>query len=118
MIKTFRPAIALWLNFAPDHLDRYRSVAQYRAAKLRVFENQTADDVAIVNALDNLPELRARTEFLHLLAEKGVSRTDHTVTITEGRSVLTGVGMVVDTKKHQFMLQSQVKGTFDAPNRK
>jgi lipopolysaccharide export system protein LptC len=62
------------------------------------------------------PELRARTEFLHMLAEKGVSRTDHTVTITEGRSVLTGVGMVVDTKKHQFMLQSQVKGVFDAPN--
>ena len=63
------------------------------------------------------PELRARTEFLHLLAEEGVSRTDHTVTITEGRSVLTGVGMVVDTNKHQFMLQSQVKGIFDAPNR-
>lgn len=63
------------------------------------------------------PELRARTEFLHMLAEKGVSRTDHTVTITEGRSVLTGVGMVVDTKKHHFMLQSQVKGIFDAPNR-
>jgi UDP-N-acetylmuramoylalanine--D-glutamate ligase len=59
-IKTFRPPIALWLNFAPDHLDRYRSIADYRAAKLRIFENQTADDVAIVNALDNLPELRAR----------------------------------------------------------
>src|SRR5437879_13633490 len=59
-IQTFRPSIALWLNFAPDHLDRYRSVAEYRAAKLRLFEKQTADDVAIVNAVDNLPELRAR----------------------------------------------------------
>jgi UDP-N-acetylmuramoylalanine--D-glutamate ligase len=36
-IKTFHPSISLWLNFAPDHLDRYRSVAEYRAAKLRVF---------------------------------------------------------------------------------
>jgi len=63
------------------------------------------------------PELRARTEFLHLLAEEGVSRTDHTVILTEGRSIVTGVGMVVDTKKQQFMLQSQVKGIFDAPNR-
>jgi UDP-N-acetylmuramoylalanine--D-glutamate ligase len=60
MMKTFRPSIALWLNFAPDHLDRYRSVADYRAAKLRIFENQTTDDFAIVNALDHLPELRAR----------------------------------------------------------
>src|SRR5437588_11955438 len=46
-IRTFHPSIALWLNFAPDHLDRYRSVAEYRTAKLRLFENQTADDVAI-----------------------------------------------------------------------
>jgi len=59
-IQTFRPSIALWLNFAPYHLDRYRSVAEYRAAKLRLFENQTADDVAIVNAVESLPELRPR----------------------------------------------------------
>src|SRR2546425_7202153 len=50
-IRTFHPSIAIWLNFAPDHLDRYRSVGEYRAAKLRAFENQTKDDVAIVNAL-------------------------------------------------------------------
>src|SRR5213079_3219257 len=49
-IRTFRPSISLWLNFAPDHLDRYRSVAEYRAAKLRIFENQTEQDVAVVNA--------------------------------------------------------------------
>jgi UDP-N-acetylmuramoylalanine--D-glutamate ligase len=58
--RTFHPSIALWLNFAPDHLDRYRSVDEYRAAKLRLFKNQTADDVAIVNAVESLPELRAR----------------------------------------------------------
>jgi UDP-N-acetylmuramoylalanine--D-glutamate ligase len=59
-IKTFRPGIAIWLNFAPDHLDRYSSVAEYRTAKLRVFENQTSEDVAIVNAAENLGNLRAR----------------------------------------------------------
>ena len=59
-IKTFRPSIALWLNFAPDHLDRYISVAEYRAAKLRIFENQTEDDVAIVNASETWPKIRPR----------------------------------------------------------
>ncbi len=59
-IKTFRPSIALWLNFAPDHLDRYRTVAEYRAAKLRIFENQTAEDVAIVNAAESLPKIQPR----------------------------------------------------------
>ena len=59
-IREFHPSIALWLNFAPDHLDRYRSVGDYRSAKLRLFKNQTSDDVAIVNASESLPELRAR----------------------------------------------------------
>ena len=59
-IKNFRPDIAVWLNFAPDHLDRYRSVGEYRAAKLRIFENQTGQDVAVVNAADSLPKIAAR----------------------------------------------------------
>ncbi len=60
-IETFHPEVAVWLNFAPDHLDRYRSVADYRAAKLRIFENQTARDVAVVNAAENnLPALAPR----------------------------------------------------------
>ncbi|MFL6515559.1 MAG: UDP-N-acetylmuramoyl-L-alanine--D-glutamate ligase [Chthoniobacterales bacterium] len=59
-IRTFHPAVAVWLNFAPDHLDRYSSVVEYRTAKLRVFENQTGEDVAIINSVENLGELRAR----------------------------------------------------------
>src|ERR1044072_1112532 len=59
-IRTFRPSISLWLNFAPDHLDRYPSVAEYRAAKLRIFENQTDQDVAIVNGAAALPLIRPR----------------------------------------------------------
>jgi UDP-N-acetylmuramoylalanine--D-glutamate ligase len=59
-IRTFRPSVSLWLNFAPDHLDRYRSVADYRAAKLRIFENQTDTDVAVVNAIERLPAIRPR----------------------------------------------------------
>jgi lipopolysaccharide export system protein LptC len=64
------------------------------------------------------PEFQARTEFLHVLAEQGISRTDHTVTITEGNTILTGVGMIVNKDKRQFTLQSQVKGIFSAPKRK
>jgi UDP-N-acetylmuramoylalanine--D-glutamate ligase len=59
-IATFRPKIAVWLNFAADHLDRYCSLEEYRAAKLRIFENQQRTDWAVVNKRDNLPALRAR----------------------------------------------------------
>jgi UDP-N-acetylmuramoylalanine--D-glutamate ligase len=59
-IQTFHPSVSLWLNFAPDHLDRYRFVADYRAAKLRIFENQTEKDVAVINVAETLPEIRPR----------------------------------------------------------
>ncbi len=60
-IETFHPSVALWLNFQADHLDRYPDLAAYRAAKLRIFENQTAEDTAIFKLEDALTGLRART---------------------------------------------------------
>jgi UDP-N-acetylmuramoylalanine--D-glutamate ligase len=59
-IRTFRPKVAIWLGFAPDHLDRYPSMQAYYDAKVRIFENQTSDDWAVVNLRDKLPPLKAR----------------------------------------------------------
>ncbi len=59
-VRRFRPQIAVWLNFAPDHLDRYPSMHAYLTAKLRIFENQTPDDWAVVNLRDRLPPLKAQ----------------------------------------------------------
>jgi len=69
-------------------------------------------------ATPDRPEFRMRTEFLHVLADQGISRTNQSVIITEGRSILTGVGMIVEKNKRAFTLQSQVRGVFDAPRRK
>jgi UDP-N-acetylmuramoylalanine--D-glutamate ligase len=63
-IDTFRPEVAVLLNLAPDHLDRHASLEEYRAAKLRIFENQTADDVAIVpRDFGPIPGAAKRVEF-------------------------------------------------------
>ncbi|HYR58518.1 MAG TPA: UDP-N-acetylmuramoyl-L-alanine--D-glutamate ligase [Chthoniobacteraceae bacterium] len=59
-IRRFHAQTTVWLGFAPDHLDRYHSLEEYYAAKIRIFENQTAEDWAIVNFRDKLPELVAR----------------------------------------------------------
>jgi UDP-N-acetylmuramoylalanine--D-glutamate ligase len=48
-IQHFRPKIGVILNITPDHLDRHGDFATYVAMKARVFENQTADDVAVLN---------------------------------------------------------------------
>ena len=87
-IQTFHPSIALWLNFAPDHLDRYRSVAEYRAAKLRLFENQTADDVAVVNAVESLPELRARKVTFSAYTNRADFRLAEGAIVFENKPVL------------------------------
>lgn len=47
-ISSFAAPIAIWLNFAPDHMDRYDSVEDYRAAKERLFMNRLDEAVAIV----------------------------------------------------------------------
>jgi UDP-N-acetylmuramoylalanine--D-glutamate ligase len=60
-ISTFRPHVAVWLNFTPDHLDRYRDLQEYRDAKLRIFERQQESDFAVVNVRDQLAGLRAKT---------------------------------------------------------
>jgi UDP-N-acetylmuramoylalanine--D-glutamate ligase len=51
----FAPEGAVFLNLAPDHLDRHGSLPAYRDAKLRIFANQGNDDVAVWNGDD--PEL-------------------------------------------------------------
>jgi UDP-N-acetylmuramoylalanine--D-glutamate ligase len=59
-INAFRPHVSVWLNFSPNHLDRYRDLDEYRAAKLRIFANQTSEDYAVVNFRESLPPLAAR----------------------------------------------------------
>ncbi|MES2440348.1 MAG: UDP-N-acetylmuramoyl-L-alanine--D-glutamate ligase [Verrucomicrobiota bacterium] len=59
-IATLHPVVSIWLNFAPDHMDRYPTVESYRAAKLRIFENQTAADTAVIRVGESLPALAAK----------------------------------------------------------
>ena len=47
-VHRLRPRVAVLINLEPDHLDRHGSYDAYRDAKLRIFENQTEADVAIV----------------------------------------------------------------------
>jgi UDP-N-acetylmuramoylalanine--D-glutamate ligase len=53
-IVDLRPAVGICLNVTPNHLDRYEGFQDYAAAKHRLFMNQTEDDVAILNADDEI----------------------------------------------------------------
>lgn len=51
-IEEFRPKISAILNLTPDHMDRYRSMDEYKKAKERVFLNQREGDSIVLNADD------------------------------------------------------------------
>jgi UDP-N-acetylmuramoylalanine--D-glutamate ligase len=54
----FAPEVAVLVNLAEDHLDRHGTVEAYHAAKMRVFRNQTGDDVAVVPPGIDVPSRR------------------------------------------------------------
>ena len=51
-IDEFRAQIAICTNITPDHLDRHHTLENYANAKGRLFETQTADGHAVLNADD------------------------------------------------------------------
>jgi UDP-N-acetylmuramoylalanine--D-glutamate ligase len=63
-VHQLRPRVAVLLNLEPDHLDRHDSYDAYRDAKLRIFENQTEADVAVVpRDFGTIPGGADRVEF-------------------------------------------------------
>ncbi|MGZ8848166.1 MAG: UDP-N-acetylmuramoyl-L-alanine--D-glutamate ligase [Pyrinomonadaceae bacterium] len=53
-IVDFHPTVAAVLNVTPNHMDRYETLMDYASAKHRIFRNQMAGDVAILNADDEI----------------------------------------------------------------
>lgn len=51
-VKTFHPHVAALLNITEDHLNRHGTMAEYIRLKQRIFENQTAEDYAVLNMDD------------------------------------------------------------------
>jgi UDP-N-acetylmuramoylalanine--D-glutamate ligase len=53
-IRDFHPQVAMVLNLMPDHMDRYETLTDYAAAKHNIFRNQSDEDIAILNADDQV----------------------------------------------------------------
>ena len=63
-VHTLKPEIAVLLNLEPDHLDRHGTYEQYSDTKLRIFERQSPDDVAVVpRQFGDVPGQARRVEF-------------------------------------------------------
>jgi UDP-N-acetylmuramoylalanine--D-glutamate ligase len=80
------PDTALLLNITEDHLDRHGSMDVYREAKLRLFRNQTAEQVAVVPPGVEVPGGARHVEFgpLPLPAEEIRLRGEHNLENARG----------------------------------
>lgn len=87
-VRSFHPHVSAWLNLSPNHLDRYPGMQEYREAKLRIFENQTPSDMAVVNAASELPPLRARKLTFSAIRPDADFTLDGTRILFAGRPVL------------------------------
>jgi UDP-N-acetylmuramoylalanine--D-glutamate ligase len=117
----FAPECAVFLNLAPDHLDRHPTMADYRDAKLRIFANQAEGDVAIYNADELDPgQLAGRARRIGFCREgtgygprvpepPGPGRFACDVTLSGG-SIWWGEEHVIDTGELQLL------GTHNAEN--
>ncbi|MCA9773319.1 MAG: UDP-N-acetylmuramoyl-L-alanine--D-glutamate ligase, partial [Myxococcales bacterium] len=89
-IRDFRAHVAVLLNVTEDHFDRYDSIDAYFAAKARIFERQTADDVAILSLDDALAwSLRGAVAsevigFGHEEVREGLFATDREIVFRRG----------------------------------
>jgi UDP-N-acetylmuramoylalanine--D-glutamate ligase len=74
---------AILLNVTPDHLDRHGGMDGYTAAKKRIFDNQDADDAAVIGVDDDI----CRT----IYAELDSAKRQRVVPISGDRRVSGGV---------------------------
>jgi lipopolysaccharide export system protein LptC len=58
-----------------------------------------------------------RSDYLLVLTDEDIVRTDKPVEITLGKSVLRGTGMVANNATRQLQLGSAVHATFAPPDR-
>jgi len=92
-IEDFRPRFSVLLNITEDHLDRYPRYEDYIEAKVRIFTNQNAGDVAVLNRDDPIvmkygAKVKAKKVFFSLkerLDEGAFSRDQWILLRLEGK---------------------------------
>lgn len=72
------------------------------------------DVVLVRDASEHAPEARMTTEFLHVLRDRSLVRSDREVKIVEGSRSLQGRGMEYNNESRELLLRHDVQARFDS----
>jgi len=99
------------IHYAPDkppvQLDAERGVVTGNGEITEFYDNVVVRRAGV----NGDPPLILKTRYLRALPDKALASTDDPVEITEGDSVVTGIGMDVDNNTRIFHLHQQVRGS-------
>jgi len=92
LVDRFHPRVAVLLNITSDHIDWHGSFERYEADKARVFANQAAGDVAVIDIDDG-----GARPYADRMEARGVDvyRVSRTTTSARG-AYLDGATLVID----------------------
>jgi UDP-N-acetylmuramoylalanine--D-glutamate ligase len=105
-----KPQVAVFLNVAPDHLDRYSNFDDYVKAKLRLKANMTEEDVIVTNLRDSKlmsQLLGTKAKHLYFTTDAQAKIPSHHASKFQGANLEVGQ-IVLKTEKwkeHVFPLQ-------------
>ena len=85
--STFHARGAAVCNITEDHLDRFKTMENYIAAKCKIFENQTADDFAVLNYDDPVVREMYRLTAAKVLYFSRKTEVEQGVYCVDGRNV-------------------------------
>lgn len=87
----FHPRVAAYLNLTPDHMNRHYTMENYGNIKAKIFANQGAGDVAVLNYDDEkvrayAPKIKSEVFFFsrHVEPENGIYAKDGEIFINRG----------------------------------
>jgi lipopolysaccharide export system protein LptC len=66
-------------------------------------------------AYEQTAELGVLTNYLHVMPDQQLAKTDQPVTLIEGNSTASAVGLEFDNKTRQLRLLSEVKARYETP---
>ena len=84
--QSLRANAAIFLNLSADHLERHGTIENYGRVKQRIFDNQTADDIAVIGVDDDYGKA--------LYSKARLERSQRIVPISARRSLGHGASVL------------------------